>query len=314
MFSHHFTNMIDKLSSPLNDIFLLSEFDEYNNLENGSSIFNNSSTIKELSLLSLSEEINDAFLKIFSSPGFIQNPSDIFSDENKNEKNFNDMFIESKESEKNIVNKNNLINNNLETVKKFEKKNYFKVIYPSNKQSNAYEIDEKDILLAGKRKKFPFKRNRMDNRDNIRKKIKRGFFNVGLRNKLNQYLKRIGSNKYFEKFPQRFVSDIDQKRGKEVFSMTLREILNKKELYKREDKSGMENFLHNLKVVQSEDIKANKDFEIILDKKIRELYEEYINSNEFKVNEINRLKKKNLKDDYINSYIYFSNHLIKFFS
>ena len=127
-------------------------------------------------------------------------------------------------------------------------------------------------------------------------------------------MKHIGSNKYFEKFPQRFVSDIDQKRGKEVFSSTLRDILSKKELYKREKKSGMKNYLHNLKVVQSEDINSNKDFETILNKTIGELYEEYINSNEFKVNEINRLKKKNLKDDYINSYIYFSNHLVEFFS
>ena len=76
----------------------------------------------------------------------------------------------------------------------------------------------------------------------------------------------------------------------------------------------MKNYLHNLKVVQSEDINSNKDFETILNKTIGELYEEYVNSSEFKVNEINRLKRKNLKDDYINSYIYFSNHLVEFFS
>ena len=71
---------------------------------------------------------------------------------------------------------------------------------------------------------------------------------------------------------------------------------------------------HNLQVIQSEDVKENEEFKIILNKTVRELYEEYINSDEFKIEEINRLKKKNSKDEYINSYIYFSNHLIEFFS
>ena len=127
-------------------------------------------------------------------------------------------------------------------------------------------------------------------------------------------LKRIGSNKYFEKFPQRFVSDIDQKRGKEIFGMTLGEILEKKKIYRLEKKSGLNNYLHNLQVIQSEDVKENEEFKIILNKTVRELYEEYINSDEFKIEEINRLKKKNSKDEYINSYIYFSNHLIEFFA
>jgi hypothetical protein len=79
-------------------------------------------------------------------------------------------------------------------------------------------------------------------------------------------------------------------------------------------KSGLNNYLHNLQVIQSEDVKENEEFKIILNKTVRELYEEYINSDEFKIEEINRLKKKNSKDEYINSYIYFSNHLIEFFS
>ena len=67
-------------------------------------------------------------------------------------------------------------------------------------------------------------------------------------------------------------------------------------------------------MVQSEDIKENEEFKVILNKTVRELYAEYINSDEFKIGEINRLKKKNSNDDYINSYIYFSRHLLEFFS
>jgi hypothetical protein len=96
--------------------------------------------------------------------------------------------------------------------------------------------------------------------------------------------------------------------------MTLGEILEKKKIYRLEKKSGLNNYLHNLQVIQSEDVKENEEFKIILNRTVRELYEEYINSDEFKIEEINRLKKKNSKDEYINSYIYFSNHLIEFFS
>ena len=96
--------------------------------------------------------------------------------------------------------------------------------------------------------------------------------------------------------------------------MTLKEILETKKIYRLEKKSGLNNYLHNLKVVQSEDIKENEEFKVILNKTVRELYAEYINSDEFKIGEINRLKKKNSNDDYINSYIYFSRHLLEFFS
>jgi len=86
------------------------------------------------------------------------NPDELPLDESENEKNFNDMLIEFKNNEKNIDNDYNLININLETVKNFEKNNYFKVIYPSNfsnKANNNFVVDEKNVLLAGKRKKFP---------------------------------------------------------------------------------------------------------------------------------------------------------------
>ena len=50
----------------------------------------------------------------------------------------------------------------------------------------------------------------------------------------------------------------------------------------------------------------------ILDMKYYQLYEEYLNSDEF-IEEINRLKKKGMNDEYINTYIYFSKHFLEFF-
>jgi hypothetical protein len=202
-----------------------------------------------------------------------------------------------------------------------EKKKYFKVIYPQKyslfNKTNKLEfnlIAEKDELNLLGNKRLSYRRQRKDNKDNIRTKIKRGFFNSALINKLNDKLKSIGSTKYFMKFPQNFVSDISQKRNKEIVNMTLREIFEKKELYKQENEIGFENYLHNLKVIQSEIIKDNSEFKKILNKTFRELYEEYINSDEFKIGEIGRLKEHKMEDDYIKKYIYLSRELIEFFN
>ena len=231
-----------------------------------------------------------------------------------------------------IPNENIQLNSNFEGIKTDakisydcskakDKKKYFNVIYPHN-DSLFNKTDKEDINLITEKdeinflgnKRLSYRRQRKDNKDNIRTKIKRGFFNSALINKLNDKLKSIGSTKYFMKFPQNFVSDISQKRNKEIVNLTLKEIFEKKELYKQENEIGFENYLHNLKVIQSEIIKENSEFKKILNKTFRELYEEYINSDEFKIGEIGRLKEHKMEDDYIKKYIYLSRELIDFFN
>jgi len=182
----------------------------------------------------------------------------------------------------------------------------------SNIEKNSVLVKNGEDML--KRKRFQDRRPRKENQDNIRKKIKRGFFNNGLIKKLNEKLKNIGSNKYLRKFPQHFVSDVNQKRNKELFNLTLKEIFVNKELYLNEDKEGLRNYSQNLKVVQSEEISENKELKIIFNKTINELYEEYINSDEFNIIEINRLKEKKMQDDYIKRYINLARYLILFFT
>jgi len=231
-----------------------------------------------------------------------------------------------------IPNENIQLNSNFEGIKTDakiscdcskakDKKKYFNVVYPHN-DSLFNKTDKEDINLITEKdeinflgnKRLSYRRQRKDNKDNIRTKIKRGFFNSALINKLNDKLKSIGSTKYFMKFPQNFVSDISQKRNKEIVNMTLKEIFEKKELYKQENEIGFDNYLHNLKVIQSEIIKENSEFKKILNKTFRELYEEYINSDEFKIGEIGRLKEHKMEDDYIKKYIYLSRELIDFFN
>ena len=172
---------------------------------------------------------------------------------------------------------------------------------------------EKEInLIVNKRSKR--KRPRKENKDNIRRKIKRAFFNSALINMLNKKLKSSHIIQYFEKFPQIFVGDDNKNNNKKIVDMTLLEIFKTKELYAKESKKGLMKYEHNLKVVLSEEIKKNEEINIILNKKFSELYTEYINSDEFNIYEINRLKKKKMGDDYINRYKYLAKNLIEYFS
>ncbi len=148
----------------------------------------------------------------------------------------------------------------------------------------------------------------------MRRKIKRGFFNNALVRKLNDKLRSIGIIKYFEKFPHCFVNDVNRKKNKQILGMTLQEIFEKKELYSVKDKVTLDNYLNNKNLIKNEEIKENEELNMILNKTIGELYEEYINSDEFKISEINKLKKNKIHDDYITKYVILAKNLIEFFS
>ena len=201
------------------------------------------------------------------------------------------------------------------TVQSFEKKkNIFNVIYP-NKISlfTKTEIELPEILIGRKRESE--RKRRKYNQDNIRKKIKRGFLSI-LIDKLNKILVSIGINLYFVKLPQSFVSDVVRKTNKEILNLTLEEIFKKEELYKLDKDEDLSKYHHNLDVINNEQIQGNENFKKILNKKYYEIYEEYTNSNEFKVDEINRLKKNNSEeadDEYINKYISLAQHFLEFF-
>ena len=160
-----------------------------------------------------------------------------------------------------------------------------------------------------KRKRYNEKRSRKENQDNIRKKIKRGFLNNALIPKINMIIKKHGGKIFFEIFKQHFVSDVTRKRNMELINMTLEEIFRKKELYHETD---INFYYHNLKLVNSKEIQENKELKNILNLKLIKIFQEYINSKEFNIDEINRLKSKNMKDSYIKRYIYLAQNFIQF--
>ena len=193
-----------------------------------------------------------------------------------------------------------------------KRKNIFNVIYRD--RSYIFNKIKNDILLNDEEflnKKSQKRRSRRENHDNIRKKIKTRFFNNALIKKLNEKLRIKKSKSYFEKFSTRFVNDIRRKTNREIINLTLLEIISKKELYNEND---LNKYYHNLNVIENKEIEENEELNVILNKTYCELFQEYINSKEFIIDEINRLKNKNMNDTYIKRYICLAKHLIEFFS
>ena len=187
---------------------------------------------------------------------------------------------------------------------------------PSNllifRKSKPVEEEEEKYLYKRRRGK---RKQRKYNADNIRTKIKRSFLRY-LRKKLNKILKNSGSKKFFDFFPYKFSGNVNKEENKKILKMTLENIFLDKNLFKSEDKDGQEKYERNSDVVKSGEIKNNQAIQNILNKAFQQLYEDYINSDEFNVDEINRLKRDKKEEDfyYIERYKMIAKNLISFYS
>ena len=191
------------------------------------------------------------------------------------------------------------------------KNKIFNVVYREREEENDYPLIEKEIFKKRNPENSKTKTRRRDNRDNIRKKIKRAFFNSFLIPKINTLLRNKDIDSSFANFQNAFVINVNKKTNKELKDMTIKKIFEKKELYQEYKESELKYYNHNLKLVKTEEILEIKELKNILNKTYQEIFEEYLNSKEFKINEINRLKKK-FEDDYIKKYIYLAKHFIEF--
>ena len=197
-------------------------------------------------------------------------------------------------------------NKNLFNVTKFEKKSEW-----TNIENKSTDLSANDEITFLKRHRNKSKRKRRDNKDNIQKKIKTGFFNRYLYIKINNILIKNKSKIKFPKFPQKFCSSISREANIKLLNSTLIEIFGAKEHYSEKE---LINFEHNKEILKNIEIKENEELQEILNKTYRELFEVYINSKEFNIDEINRLKNKNMENAYIKYYKYLAKNLIKFFS
>ncbi len=271
---------------------------------------------------------DDYYASIFLYSNFEEESNSISLDEN-NEQNFeikteNKTFekIEEFNSSKTNINKDPINMENkisLNETPKEKKRLIFDVLTNNEfllftkKSKTNYNIETRfnlfKLIKEETSNKKRRKKRRRENKDNIRKKIKRGFLNGNLIKNLNIKLKSIDSRLFFERFPQNFISDVRKQTNKEILHLSLKEIFERKELYLEEEHSY---YYHNLKILRKEEINNNYLMRQILGMKYYQLFEEYLKSDEF-IEEINRLKKNGMNDEYIRNYLNISKHFLEFF-
>lgn len=193
------------------------------------------------------------------------------------------------------------------------KKRIFKVEYPLKDlrcgTTKCFELNEDDDSNFIKKKRSKKRQNRYTYKDLIQQKIKRNFFNGYLVIKLNKVLKTIKSGLLFKKFPKRFTNNVSKNDNKRILLMTLGEIIKDKNLYKNDLKI----YEHNLKVINELKEEKSKINEILDTKNYYETYEDYLNSDEYKIN-IEKIKQKYKgKNEYIKKYICLSKHFLELF-
>ena len=146
--------------------------------------------------------------------------------------------------------------------------------------------------------------------DNMRRKIKRKFCHY-LIEFINKNLRDNGSKKNLVKFPATFSYDVSKQKNKGLLNMTLLEILKKEELYGNNYRKYYE---HNLRVIESEEIQKIENVKTFINKKLSDLFGDYLDSDKFKTEEIKHLKDKNYAEDYIQKYIHLATNFIEFYS
>lgn len=220
-------------------------------------------------------------------------------------------------SEKEIVNnQSQIFNNDLYIEISEEKEN---ISYSGHSQTFEKEIikEEQKLFLSKKTERTIF-----DNfiqikalrKDNVRIMIGTNFFNTYLKNCIEKIKKACGCIKYFNNFPKKFIREVVKKRKRIYLSYSLEKLLEDEELYKNRDNEGY--YSKNLKVIKelksekNKDIMENNGYNKILKMNYKELFEEYLTSDEFR-KKIEKLNSKNKQE--AEKFEYFSNLFIQRF-
>ena len=163
------------------------------------------------------------------------------------------------------------------------------------------------------------KKKRLYQEYNMRIKIARKFCNKYLIKKINKILKKIKCPLYFEIFQKNLVLNIATKNYKKHLDLTLEEIFSKKKLYEIKNKgNNFKNYYHNLialnklKSVEFKYVIEKTEINNILKKTFGDLFQDYLNSDEFK-EQIEEMKNdvNEYSNDYIERYIQFNINFIK---
>ena len=212
-------------------------------------------------------------------------------------------------------------------------KKIFKEIYPEIHLFEKAEINIDEIIPTyskydfSKRRRSKIKLRKYLQKHNILVKMKTAFINTYLLKAYNKKIKEAGYNTLFGKLPHRFVINVSKGLNKVFMQKTLGQILKEEETYAKKEKTKDQiskkkekdtkepentNFNRNLNIVNQIEKGENPELILILNTKICHLFDEYLNSEDFLITEINRLKTKTSKiekdDYYLAKYIYVSKH------
>ena len=268
-------------------------------------------------------ETKDCYIEINSNDNYATNPtisSLSYSDDHGNSENltteeFTNYFLKIFSDPISLDEDSENIDPYLLQLNTKHKKKIFEVIYPAKNQQITTESKIKYDFTKKIRSKN--KQPRFTNLDNIRRKIKRRFVNTYLKNKINMKLKKEGYETFIESFPQEFAANVTKEFNRSIINMTFGQILKTERFYSSKKLYQYKyNYKKNSEIVNSINEGRNSDLKELLNKKFSELFEEYLNSNEFKINEIQRLRNSKKSKDiiYIKKYEHFANNLIEFFA
>ena len=198
---------------------------------------------------------------------------------------------------------------------------------------NEEEFETEEELLDGLTEEenssnTKSEKNRKKKRDDHkRKRIKSDLCNH-LIEILNKKLELINPYYYFEKIPQCEVTDVSIKENKKILNFTLKELLsykafekipytklkNEKKELEREKKRerNKKEFEHNTNILNLLEEKGFKELDNILNGKMKDIYEEYLDSEIFQ-NSIEELRREGKYYDYIYAYLIISKNLLRYY-
>ena len=185
-----------------------------------------------------------------------------------------------------------------------------------------FKFKTKKYYIGDNGKKKRVRKKRKFKPDDIRKKIK-ARFHKALKNIINDNLKKAGSKELFDFFPQCFIANVSKKVNAKYFQFTYKELLSTNfivELNKEEYRNNVidtNKYKKNIKVLNylenNPDICKRSGFDLIKDKKYKDILNIYFTSAEFE-NSLFILKKENESSEYIQEYINKAKNYVNFYS
>ena len=162
------------------------------------------------------------------------------------------------------------------------------------------------------------KKTRKEMPDEIRKKIKSRFFK-DLRKFINKLFTENDIEKKLEFLPQDFISNISKPENKSMLDKTLEQIILENSDDNSENDNNEDKNQNNLILIEFLKEKENQNkckirkIYNIFNTKIRELFNEYLKSDEFEQSII-RLKEEGNYSEYIKDYIIKAEEFVNYFS